>query len=98
MSGDEAIKVYVRRHPNDWQTAVYRLADIQELHWDSVSGGVDLRASQKTLFGYVWCDGAVSGEVAHTCRHGEGPHRIKVCLPKGQNKENWSAIVEHAGA
>jgi hypothetical protein len=98
MSVDEAIEVYTRRHPNDWQTATYKLADIEELHWNNVSGGVGRRTSHDTLFGYVWCNGAVAGEVAHSCRHGQGPHRIKVCLPKGLNKDNWKAILGCAPA
>ncbi len=88
------IEVYVRRHPNDWQTATYNLSDISGLHWDYVSGGVGRRTSHETLFGYVMCDGAVDGEVAHSCRHGRGPHNIKVCLMKGMNKDNWPAIAE----
>ena len=82
-----ALEVCVRRHPNDWQTAVYRLSDIGDLHTDNVSGGVGRKTSHYTWFGYVMCDGALSGEVAHSCRHGPGPHRIKVC-----NKEDWKAI------
>jgi len=86
----------VRRHPNDWQEATYKLSDVSGLHWDDISGGVGRRTSHITLFGYVSCDGAIDGEVAHSCRHGSGPHRIKVCLPKGVNKDNWSAIAEIA--
>jgi hypothetical protein len=86
------LKVSVRRHPNDWQTAIYRFSDIGGLHWDRVSGGVGRKTSHDTLFGYVMCDGAMSGEVAHSCRHGPGPHKIKVCIPKTCNKEDWKAI------
>jgi len=84
--------VQVRRHPQDWQTAVYKLQDIEGLHWDIESGGVQHRTSHPTVFGYVMCDGMVSGEVAHSCAHGPPPHRIKVCLPKTHNKPAWKAV------
>jgi hypothetical protein len=44
------------------------------------------------LHGYVWCDGMIAGELAHSCRHGPGPHRIKVCITKIDNKKNWREI------
>lgn len=56
----ENIEVYVRRHPNDWQTATYNLSDVSGLHWSYVSGGVGRRTSHETLFGYVMCDGAAA--------------------------------------
>src|SRR5882757_2626449 len=31
-------------------------------------------------------------KLAHSCRHGPAPHRIKVCIPKTCNKEDWKAI------
>lgn len=87
------VLVSVRRHPQDWQTATYRLNDVHNLHWDCVSGGVGRVTSHPALFGYVWCNGAVSGGVAHSCRHGPPPHRIKICLPKVCNKEHWPTIM-----
>jgi hypothetical protein len=91
-SGESDPTVSVRRHPSDWQTAVYRLSDISGIHSDVVSGGVGRKMSRSTWCGYVMCDGAVSGEVAHSCRHGLAPHRIKVCIPKVCNKEDWKKI------
>jgi hypothetical protein len=92
MTDATQLTVSVRRHPKDWQTAVYRLSDIDGPHRDTVSGGVGRKTSHDAWFGYVMCDGAVSGEVAHTCRHGPAPHRIKICIPKTCNKEDWKAI------
>jgi hypothetical protein len=92
ISSESDLTVCVRRHPSDWQTAVYRLSDIDGLHWDTTSGGVGRKTSRAALFGYVMCDAAISGEVAHSCRHGPGPHRIKICIPKTCNKEDWRAI------
>lgn len=86
------LTICVRRHPNDWQTAVYRFSDIDGLHRGNVSGGVGKKTSHDAWFGYVMCSAAISGELAYSCRHGPGPHRIKVCIPKSCNKEDWKAI------
>ncbi|MDR6954918.1 hypothetical protein J2X65_004294 [Ancylobacter sp. 3268] len=94
--GSVDLIVSVRRHPQDWQTATYRLGDIQNLHWDVASGGVLRATSHPALFGYVWCNGALSGAVAHSCSHGLPPHRIKVCLPKVCNKDQWARIMTKA--
>ena len=50
-----------------------------------MSGGVKARARREFIHGYVWCNAALDGSVAHSCRHGEGPHRIKVCVVKKDN-------------
>ena len=86
------LTVCVRRHPSGGQTAVYRFSDIDGFHRGRASGGVGRETSHDALFGYVMCDGAVNGAVAHSCRHGPAPHRIKVCIPKTCNKEDWKAI------
>src|SRR3984893_7402173 len=80
------LTVCVRRHPSGGQTAVYRFSDIDGFHRRRVSDGVRPETSPDALFGYVMCDGAVSGGVAHSCSHGPAPHRIKVCIPKTCNK------------
>jgi plasmid stabilization system protein ParE len=54
------------------------------------------RANRYYLHGYVWCDGMISGVLAHTCRHGPPPHRIKVCVTKKGNEKFWRAIEEAA--
>src|ERR1700730_7517179 len=86
------LTVCVRRHPSGGQTAGYRFSDIDGSHRRRVSDGGGRETSPGGLFGYVMCDGAVSGAVAHSCRHGPAPHRIKVCIPKTCNKEDWKAI------
>jgi hypothetical protein len=88
--------VDVRRQWNDWKIASYRLSDVDGLHWDSVSGGVKARAPRSFLHGYVWCDGMIEGELSHSCRHGAGPHRIKVCITKRGNEAAFGRLVELA--
>ena len=86
--------VIVRRQFNDWRTATYRVDDLSDLHWSDVSGGVRARANREYLCGYVFCDAAIEGELAHSCRHGEGPHQIKVCVVKGDNtKATYAGLL-----
>ena len=78
-------RVWVRRQWNDYRDALYKIDDVDGLHWRSVSGGLNLRSPRPFLMGYVWCDGMLMGELAHSCRHGRGPHKILVCIPKKTN-------------
>ena len=94
---DDDFLVTVRRHPQDWQTAQYELSKIRGLRWDSVTGGVQRVTPYPMVMGYVWCDGVVSGELAHSCSHRPGPHEIKVCVIKKYNKEHWKRILERVG-
>lgn len=90
--------VRVRRQWNDWREAAYRFEDIAGLHWDTESGGINATAPQPFLHGYVMCDGMVSGELAHSCMHGKGPHRIKVCIVKKANEpEVFKRLLNEAG-
>ena len=84
--------VWVRRQFDHHKHAAYRLADVDGWHWSDVSGGVMHRANRQYLHGYVWCDAMIAGELAHTCRHGPPPHRIKVCVTKKGNEKFWRAI------
>jgi hypothetical protein len=90
--------VRVRRQWNDWREASYSIKDVSGFHWSDVSGGVNARANRAYLHAYVWCDGMVEGELAHSCRHGQGPHRIKVCIVKKANKATWKQIMDVASA
>jgi hypothetical protein len=87
----------VRRHFNNRRRrAAYRIADISGLHWSSRSGGRKQRANRLYLHGYVWCDAMITGAVAHSCRHGPPPHRIKICITKVDNKKTWGEIERAA--
>lgn len=85
-------EVRVRRQWNDSQRiATYALGNLEQPHWDTISGGIQQRAPQPFLHGYVWCDSMISGELSHSCAHGQGPHRIKVCVTR---KDNDPAVFE----
>ena len=87
--------VKVRRQPNDYQVATYKLSGIFDLHWDDVSGGIGVSfMDQHFLYGYVQCDEAVEGEVAHSCQHGTAPHSIKICILKKDNKTIYESLIK----
>ena len=90
--------VWVRRQFDDHRHAAYRLGDVSGWHWSDISGGVQHRANRYYLHAYVMCDGMIAGELAHSCRHGPPPHRIKVCITKKGNEKFWPAIDEAAPA
>jgi hypothetical protein len=84
--------VWVRRQFSSRKHAAYRLADVEEWHWSSMSGGVRRRANRYYPHGYVWCDAIIAGRLGHTCMHGPPPHRIKVCVTKKGNEKFWREI------
>jgi len=86
--------VWVRRQWNDWRQACFRLDDVEGLDFSDTSGGVVARAPRKFLHGYVACDAMLEGDLAHSCRHGNGPHRIKVCIVKKDNSKEVYAKLE----
>lgn len=92
----EAVIVKVRRQPGDWRLADYRLSDVKRLRWDDIGGGMQ-RRSQWHVYGYVMCDGMLSGKIGHSCIHGPAPHRIKVCVTKKYNEAVWPMIAEKVG-
>jgi hypothetical protein len=98
VAAEPGLVVWVRRQFDDRRHAAYRIADLGGLHWSNRSGGLQHRANRHYLHGYVWCDGMIAGELAHSCRHGPGPHRIKVCITKIDNKKNWREIERVAPA
>jgi hypothetical protein len=85
-------EVGLRRHWNDRQKAVYRLADVTGLHWSAVAGGHGGPSPRPMVYGYVSCEGAQSGELAHSGVHGPCPHRIKACVVA---KDNAAAVVRY---
>jgi hypothetical protein len=88
--------LWVRRQPSDYQIAKFPIAALHGLHWDNSSGGVGTRTST-FLYGYVFCNEQIDGELGHSCLHGEGPHDIKVCVLKIDNPKLFSQLVEIVG-
>jgi hypothetical protein len=46
---------------------------------------------------YVSCDAMISGEIANSCRHGTGPHSVKICITKQGNEKIWHEVLALAG-
>ncbi len=88
--------VWVRRQFDSHKHAAYRFSDMSGWHWSDVSGGTQKRANRQYLHAYVMCDAMIAGELSHSCAHGPGPHRIKVCVTKTDNKKSWKDIEEAA--
>lgn len=86
--------VRVRRQWNDCRLAVYLLSEVEVLHWSEISGGIQAPAPRAFVHGYVWCDRMISGELAHSCAHGPGPHRIKICITKKYNEAVFPLVLE----
>lgn len=77
--------ITVRRHWNDYRKAQVRFSDLAGWHRSSYSGGVGTASPKPMIAAYVYCNAFVSGEVAHSCSHGPGPHRIKVVVVQRDN-------------
>ena len=95
--------VFVRRQPADYRIAKYPLSSFENPHWDEVSGGVQTTLfNQSFIYGYVWCDGMIEGELAHSGQlgienHGPCPHRIKVCALKKDNESQYNTLLAIVG-
>jgi hypothetical protein len=81
-------EVVVRRQWNSHGTGTVEESSLSEIHWSEYSGGVRARSPRPFLHAYMSCDALLAGEIEHSCRHGEGPHRIKVCMVKKDNDPN----------
>jgi len=93
--------VVVRRTPSDYRPATYKLSDINELHWNEVSGGIRTSfMGQFNIYCKVWCDKHISKDgVAHSGEfglenHGACPHYIKVCILKKDNPEIYETLLQ----
>jgi hypothetical protein len=92
------VVIKVRRQWNRGRRiATYRLRDISELRWGRMSGGLRHRTPQLFVHGYVMCDAMIAGTLAHSCAHGPGPHRIKVCLVRKGNESVWKDVLAIVG-
>ena len=97
---NDELTVTVKRNPqdHDYQTATYKLEDFSRPKWDRKSGGIMRPFNDYYICGYVYCNEAMSGEVAHSCLHGTFPHEIKVCvIKKYTDKESYKILLEIVG-
>jgi hypothetical protein len=91
------MNVFIRRQWPDHRVGSVKFDDLDDLHWDVISGGVAKVTPHPFIHGYVLCD-RVQGEIAHSCLHGQGPHRIKVCVVKKDNgPETYEQLLAIVG-
>lgn len=89
---DSSEKVYIRRQMGEPGVASVPINRISNLHYDTVSGGVQA-ASRPLLYGLISCTDK-EGDTGHSCIHGMPPHDIKVCVLEEDNPELWSKIKQ----
>jgi hypothetical protein len=84
---DAGNRVAVTRGWGDWRQLEVPLDALSGLHITDFAGGTGQRLPRPTLAAYMSCDAIPEGaEFAHSCRHGSGPHRIKVLIFKSHNE------------
>lgn len=93
---DDSTTVNIRRQWDDHRTAQTAFGNLSNLHWDTISGGINAKAPQPFIHAYVDCP-AIEGNIAHSCQHGTRPHPIKVCIVKKENSEIFEELVEVVG-
>jgi hypothetical protein len=92
---DQSGHVFVKRTWFGDDGDVVPVDAIDGVRWDNVSGGVNARQPRTSLCSYVRCDQAPG--VRHSCRHGQGPHSIKVLIrKKGSDPAAYRALAERA--
>jgi len=82
--------IRVRREWKSRRIGEVRFGNIEDLHWARTSGGIGHRSPFVMMYGYMLCDRLVGGAPAHSCVHGEGPHRIKIVVVK---KDNLKSVI-----
>jgi hypothetical protein len=89
---DDLTIVTVRRQWNDWKTGTVRFNKLRDFHRRSVSGGVQSPSPRPMLYARMFCDSLLSGEIGHSCAHGQGPHDILVCIVKKDNAKIFADL------
>lgn len=80
--------VNIKRQPSDSKMGTTFFRNLKEVHWDNISGGVHARSGQYLLYGYIYCNQIIKGEISHSCAHGPAPHKIKVFIPIKDNDKD----------
>lgn len=80
--------VNIRRQPSDPKMGKTLFEYLQDVRWQNTSGGVHAKSGQDLLYGYIYCNQIIEGEIGHSCEHGEAPHYIKVFIPMKDNDKD----------
>lgn len=69
-----------------------------DLKWSMFSGGTQEYTGLWGLYGYIYCDQILEGEIEHNGIHGPCPHYIKICIQKCDNDiEVYNFLAQKAG-
>ncbi len=98
MEPKKKLCVSVRRQWNGRDRAKVELNLLQNVRWDTVSGGLRAPAPQPFLCDYIHCDETIDGWLSHSCVHGGCSHEIKVCIVRKDNDPHvFAELVRIAG-
>jgi hypothetical protein len=82
----------IRRDPTSTSVATCFLIDLDDWRYSNISGGRQVITDKEFLYARLWCSELIDGAVGHSCKHGDGPHEIRVCVLPQDNRENWNDI------
>lgn len=77
-------EIFIKRQWGDHRIASVDFDNLEGLQWGRIAGGTNRMMPKPLIQAYVRCD-LIKGEIAHSCLHEGYPHRIKVCIVKGDN-------------
>src|SRR5262249_25002535 len=89
--------ISVRRQWNNRRIGTVRFEEIEDLHWENISGDVYMLRPRFFVHGYVYCD-KITGDIAHSCFNATAAHRIKVCVLKKDNLTAWDKVLSQVGS
>lgn len=90
--------VWIVRQKGDWKKGKVRLTDLRSVKWDRISGGARINAGMWGLYGYIYCNEIIEGEIGHSGIHGPCPHNIKIHIQECDNdKVIYDELVARAG-
>lgn len=82
----EDYKVFITRHPQDYEGGVIPISEITGLKWEDQSGGVGKRHGGYCLYGYI--DYNLAAKTVRCSGEHEGYHKqAKIFIPKSSNAE-----------
>lgn len=89
---------WVVRQMGDYLKGKVLADNIVNLKWDMVSGGTQKYTGIWGLYGYIYCNQIIEGEIGHSGIHGSCPHYIKIFIQKCDNEEEvYNALAKQAG-
>ena len=93
----DQLQVFVRRQPMGYDGGMISLNEIWNIHWDSITGGVQKCLPVSYLMGLISYDTAIAADVKFSGMHNYDSG-IKVCIiRKYTPKETWKNLIMEYG-